>query len=93
MNKFDQSFISGEELAKLKQIHNVVNSDGSVTVNRTYADVVKNQIFTGISEKYIASLGDLHKFQTKNPNASICNNVVMECNPLDVATENFKFSM
>lgn len=94
MNTFHNNFISKETMDQLRTVHNVVKSDGSVVVNKTYADVVKYSTSTpGMEEKYIPSEAELEKFKSLNPNAVVQNGCIVECNPLDKDVDSFKCNL
>lgn len=84
MNDFSKCLVSENLVADLKREHNVVQSDGSVVVNKTYADVVKGSFI----ETYVPSADDLSRFVKMNKYAKILNGCVIEENPKDF--EEFK---
>lgn len=72
MEKLCKSLISPEEAEKIQSYHNVVLSDGSVKVNRTYADVVKEcRASPNMFETITPTLSALQNFMAKNPNIVI----------------------
>lgn len=85
MNNFNKFVVSENEVKEIMKEHNVVQKDGSVLINRTYADVAKQGF-----ETYRPSSDDLSKFQSKNPNAIVHRNHVVELNPNDDSHLEFK---
>lgn len=89
MEKLKLSTISQDEVKELQTAHNVVLKDGSVKVNRTYADVVKQFNNYSIVEKIESSQYDINKFLLSNPNAKIGSDSLAEQNPLDIDEKEF----
>lgn len=92
MSEIEKHFISASELLALKKEHNLVEKDGSVTVNKTYADVVKiNPAPHGMFERFQPSDSDLEKFRKANPYVTIFGGShICEINPNDNSNLDFK---
>lgn len=86
MNDFRKSIVSENLVAELKKEHNVVQPDGSVIVNKTYADVVRGSLI----ETFKPTNQDLERFAAKNKFCQILSGCVIEHNPKDLEEEEFK---
>ena len=98
MDNLSKVFITPEEADNIKKIHNVVLPDGSVKVNRTYADVVKACKATeNMFETIIPTLSALQMFMKNNPHACIGtingDYVLHERNPTDKEEKSEDFEM
>lgn len=83
--------VNYQEIDQIKKNHNIVKKDGSVLVQRTYVDVVKQTGNQQHGNIYAPTLEQIEKFGQVNPYMFRNKEGIFEINPND--TSNCKFEM
>jgi hypothetical protein len=81
---------SYEEIMELKKMHNIVQKDGTVLVQKTYADVVKQTGNQQHGNVYSPSPEQIENFRKMNPYMFRNKNGFFEINPNDSSNCNFE---